>query len=300
MKKRIGIMLAFLMLVSAAFSPMYPFQAADSKDQVLAAQKDDLMGGPAIGEKLEDFTVNLVDGSQIKYSDILKDHKVVLINCFASWCSYCIQEFPVMEEAYKDVSQDVAIIALSTEPSDTLETLAPIKKENGLTFYMGIEPTGIFNEMNKSGYPASLLVDRFGVVCWKELGAILDGSRFDRLFKDFLADDYSQSLTDYEIPEDQGEQGETKAQPEEKDDAYKLSFTDQDGNPVAGVMVSLCADNCQMMESDARGQIIVDPADTSYEVHVLKAPEGYKVKGEDSTTLNQDQKTFSFVLEKTS
>ena len=196
MKKTITFLLAFLMILSAAFSGKTLVYAADSaKDQTSESPET-----PQIGDTLEDFTVDLVDGTQIKYSDILEDHQAVLINFFASWCHHCIEEFPAMQKAYERVSDDVAIIAISNDPNDTLEKLIPIKEDKDLTFYMGTEPTGMFAHMTDKGFPASLLVDRFGVVCWMKSGAIKDDAVFDRLFQGFIGDDYTTSRTDYVIP----------------------------------------------------------------------------------------------------
>jgi len=196
MRKRIAFLLAFLLMVSMAFTGKNTVFAADSSETTESAAG----GSLEMGSKLEDFTVNLVDGTQVKFSDILKDHKAVMINCFASWCIHCIDELPAMEEAYQKVSDDVAIIAISTDKHDTLEKLAPIKEENNLTFYVGIEPTGMFSSLTEKGYPSSLLVDRYGVICWKEDGAIKDSGKFDRLFQAFIGDDYTDSLINFEIP----------------------------------------------------------------------------------------------------
>ena len=48
----------------------------------------------------------------------------VLVDFWATWCGPCRMEFPYMEEAYKQVSDDLAIVAVSCEPTDTAVVLA--------------------------------------------------------------------------------------------------------------------------------------------------------------------------------
>ncbi len=59
-------------------------------------------------------------------------------------------------------------------------------------------------------------------------------------------------------------------------DAYILHMTDQDGNPVSGVMANFCTDTaCNTMVSDEKGIITVSGAPENYHVQLLKVPEGY-------------------------
>ena len=58
-------------------------------------------------------------------------------------------------------------------------------------------------------------------------------------------------------------------------EAYVLHITDQDGNPVPGVMVNFCTDvNCTMLVSDENGLVTFSAAPENYHVQLLKAPEG--------------------------
>lgn len=76
-----------------------------------------------LGDKMEDFTATLVDGTEVSLYGLLAEKKAVLINFWATWCTPCRSEFPFMQEAYDEVSGDIAILALSTEPSDTNDAI---------------------------------------------------------------------------------------------------------------------------------------------------------------------------------
>ena len=63
---------------------------------------------------------------------------------------------------------------------------------------------------------------------------------------------------------------------------YVLKCVDQDGNPVAGVMLQVCDEaTCQVFLSDENGQYAFTSAAYAWEVHILKAPEGYTADSTD-------------------
>ena len=96
-------------------------------------------GGDAfLGKPFPDFTVTDTDGNTFTLSEVLKDHKAVLINFWATWCEPCANEFPFLNEAYKEYGDRVAFIALSNEQKDTIEKIAEYRKETGLPSPWGV------------------------------------------------------------------------------------------------------------------------------------------------------------------
>ena len=152
--------------------------------------------GPAqlLGQPFPDFTVQTVDGGTFTLSEALKDHDMVLVNFWATWCYYCELEFPFLEEAYGQYSDRVAVIALSGEPTDTDEVLGEYARSHGLTFPIGNgTDTGLVETYSYQGFPTSVVVDRFGNVAFIEVGAMDAAERFAALFEYFLRDDYTQT-----------------------------------------------------------------------------------------------------------
>ena len=79
---------------------------------------------------MEDFTAQLCDGTQVSLSGLLSEKKAVFLNFWASWCGPCEMEFPYMQQAYDQMSQDIAVVALSIEPTDTCEVIQQFKEDN--------------------------------------------------------------------------------------------------------------------------------------------------------------------------
>ena len=75
---------------------------------------------------------------------------------------------------------------------------------------------------------------------------------------------------------------------ENNNGAYRVIVSDQDGNPVKGVVVQFCSDvTCTMAKTDADGLASFDADEGQvYTIHILKAPEGFEKNNEEFRTLD--------------
>lgn len=147
-----------------------------------------------LGAPLDDFTVATIDGDTFTLSEALRDHDMVLINLWATWCGPCEMEFPYMEQAYEQYSDRVAIVALSIEPTDTPEKLRDFAETHGMTFAVGNDAeTGLANTFSVMYIPTSVVVDRFGNVALIESGTQTSAGSFTALFDYFLSEDYTET-----------------------------------------------------------------------------------------------------------
>ena len=153
-----------------------------------------------LGDTIGDFTVTTFDGKTLTLSDVLKEKDAVLINLWATFCGPCRQEFPFMEEAYRQYADRVEIIALSTDADDTDEVLAAYTKELGMTFPVGRDTVGLSEKLDVIFIPTTVLIDRYGVICFRETGSIPRASTFCRLFDTFVGEDYSASVLLDKVP----------------------------------------------------------------------------------------------------
>lgn len=154
----------------------------------------------AKGDKIQDFTFTTYDGQEITLSKVLEEKEAVLINIWATWCGPCRNEFPFLEEAYEQYKDKVEVLALSCEETDDPETLAAFAAEYGLTFKIGQDNVGFLRALGLNSIPTSLVVDRFGTICFIESGSQTSVGSFTRLFDTFLGDDYTESVLLDKIP----------------------------------------------------------------------------------------------------
>ena len=160
-----------------------------------------------LGDIIRDFTVTTTDGTLFTLSDALEDKEAVLINFWGTGCTYCIQEFPLMQSAYEKYKDKLAIIALDPPAfyQDTIHDVSNFKDSNGLTFDVALDTVDLFSAFSpvfngqNPGLPLSVVIDRYGVIAMVEIGAITSERAFEVVFEHFTADNYEQKLiVDYE------------------------------------------------------------------------------------------------------
>ena len=156
--------------------------------------KDENLSGATLGlgDVMYDFTVTDAYGNQITLSEMLKEKDMVLLNFWYTTCSWCVTEFPYMEEAYQLYQDSVGIIALDPLDSETL--IKPFQEDMKLTFPMASCPAAWSATFGIQGYPTSVVIDRYGVICLVESGALPSLRAFTGVFEYFTADNYRQKL----------------------------------------------------------------------------------------------------------
>ena len=149
-----------------------------------------------LGDVMYDFEITTPQGQTYKLSEILKEKKLVVLNFWYTGCSWCVTEFPFMEQAYQTFGEDVEILALDPmgESNDAIAAF-PASQGLELSFPMAACPTAwASGAFGVTGYPTSVFIDRYGVICAIEAGAITSLRPFTCAFEHFTADDYQQKL----------------------------------------------------------------------------------------------------------
>lgn len=145
-----------------------------------------------VGDVMYDFSVTTPSGETVTLSQMLSEKKMVLLNFWYTTCTYCVAEFPYMEEAYQQYIDDVGIIAVN--PFEEDGAVSSFQQQYGLTFTMAKCPSSWSATFGISGYPTSIVIDRYGVICLVEAGGVTSLRPFISIFDHFTADDYEQTL----------------------------------------------------------------------------------------------------------
>lgn len=145
-----------------------------------------------LGDVMYDFTVVLPSGESVTLSEMLAEKDMVLLNFWYTTCTWCLTEFPFMQEAYEQYSDSVGIIAL--DPFDQNPAVEAFQAQYGYTFPMANCPAAWSSTFGISGYPTSIVVDRYGVICLVEAGGITSLRPFISMFDHFTGEDYEQQL----------------------------------------------------------------------------------------------------------
>ena len=173
----------------------YAFSGSKAEITLMSALiADESLSGASLGlgDIMYDFTVTDNAGVSTTLSDVLKEKKMVLLNFFYTTCGPCVTEFPYMQEAYEKYQDKVGVIAL--DPMDDNAAVEGFKGSMGLTFPMAACQPAWSSTFSIQGYPTSIVVDRYGMICLIEVGGLTSSRPFNSIFEAFSADDYQQKI----------------------------------------------------------------------------------------------------------
>ncbi len=125
---------------------------------------------PEVGYLAPDFALPSLDGNTVRLSDC-RGKKAVFLNFWAIWCPPCRLEMPTMEKAYQEYkSRGLEILAVSIDagPKNAVKSFM---QEFKLTFPALLDPDmEVLNLYRLFSIPASILIDKQGIIRHRELG----------------------------------------------------------------------------------------------------------------------------------
>ena len=194
----------------------------------------------ALGEIMYDFGFTDVWSTSTQYytlSELLQTRKAVVLNFWYRDCGPCRSEFPAIQQAYSSYSDDIALVALTYRDSNS--TIADFRENyyfndyNGmqLSFYMAQDLTGLYNMFGITAFPTTVIVDRYGLIAYKDDGSMPLAAQWRSLFERYIGDDYVQVAAGDD--EQGGEDGERElpdvVMPSSTDIALAINGTGADG-----------------------------------------------------------------------
>ena len=146
-----------------------------------------------LGSIARDCTVTATDGTVYSFAELLETKKAIVLNFWFIGCDPCRAEFPHLQNAYEAYSDDVIVLAIN--PCDgTNESVAAYASAMGLTFPMVAGDEAWANCMGIRAYPTTVVIDRYGLICFKLVGSVTAESVFETIFAHFAEDDYQQKI----------------------------------------------------------------------------------------------------------
>lgn len=124
------------------------------------------------GQRAIDFELKTLDGEKMSLSDF--EGNAVLINFWATWCPPCRAEIPGIEDAYK-AHQDEGFVVLGVNVGEPGAAVEPFVADMGITYPVLLdETTEVSRSYRAVGLPASLVLDRAGVIRARHVGFLSD------------------------------------------------------------------------------------------------------------------------------
>jgi peroxiredoxin len=148
----------------------------------------------AAGDVMFDLDVTLTTGETMNLAQVLSQKKAVVLNFWFANCGYCTLEFPAIKQAYLQYADQLEVLALS--PYDSTDAIKQYQGRHSLPFPMASCHASWPMAFGISGYPTTVIVDRYGVICAVHTGAVPDAATWEKMFAHFTAENYVQKLFD--------------------------------------------------------------------------------------------------------
>ena len=165
----------FCALILATFALCYIAQTkqVNAQDKLISIPESPL--APQLAN-LDTLNVEFAVQSELK-------DKVILVNFWASWCSPCIKEFPVLQSLWEqfDRSQFEILAINASETREAVESFFD-RMFPDLGFIIVLDPElELFNSWRVRGLPTTYLVDRSSRMRYKAIGSV------DQNYEELLA-----------------------------------------------------------------------------------------------------------------
>ncbi len=126
-----------------------------------------------------DFIVYDADGNAVSLSDFAG--KPVVINFWATWCGYCVQEMPAFEKAAAEYGDEVIFMMINVTDgqSETKEDAMEFIAEKGYTFpvYYDTDLSATY-AYGAYSLPATGFITPSGVFAGGQMGAMNEGTLY--------------------------------------------------------------------------------------------------------------------------
>jgi peroxiredoxin len=137
-----------------------------------AAVAGELAAKFKVGDKAPDFTLEDVEGRQVRLSDITRN-KVVLLAFWSLRCEACLLEVPYIEQIHQTfVGRGVAVLSVVTDGLDKATTKTMMRNTGACPSYpVLVDPDYAVSDVYTTFVvPHTLVIDRKGIVRYVHTG----------------------------------------------------------------------------------------------------------------------------------
>jgi thiol-disulfide isomerase/thioredoxin len=96
--------------------------------------------------------------------------KVVVVDCFATWCQPCLQEIPHLAQIYEDYSSSEVVVVSVGSSGDSETGLRQFKKDYGMSWIVARDTVGVFDKYNVQYIPTLVIIDQDGAIDFRNEG----------------------------------------------------------------------------------------------------------------------------------
>lgn len=160
-KKLIVFLILLFIILSSAFYKNYVDKRNISNKEDATMEIDNRKGEPrkirALDFKLKDLNDKEIALSKFK-------GKKVMLNFWATWCGYCVQEMPYMQNIHNE-TRDKDVIILAVNVGESKDKVKKFIEKNNYSFPVVLdENQEVAQNYGVQGFPTTLFIDEDGFV----------------------------------------------------------------------------------------------------------------------------------------
>ncbi len=244
----------------------------------------------SVGNVMYDWSVTVDNGDIVTTSDILDENKMLILNFWYENSSSSVEQLKILNDLYSKYEDIVEIIALN--PVDDAERITAFKEKNSILFPMASCSRRISARFGVSRCPATIIIDRYGVISLLEVGAVSSIEQLETVFDHFTDDQYVQQLYRNGISEFVSE-----LLPEPT--VFEVVAKDGENVKIAGVEIKLTTEDSTFTAiTDEAGVARFEVTTKENDIlSVINYPDGYDYKGKDKIILSDAMYTYNIIFE---
>jgi thiol-disulfide isomerase/thioredoxin len=140
------------------------FAAFSIKVKNELTRKESPLTAVKLNQPMPDFTLPDANGQMVKFNDVCREHKLVMINFWASWCTPCRMEMPQLERVYAENRAD-GFLLLSINEDEEREKADAYLKSKPVSFPVLMDKGGaVAKQLGIRAMPTTILVSQDGKV----------------------------------------------------------------------------------------------------------------------------------------
>lgn len=133
-----------------------------------------------------DFEATTIDGQQVSMQDYIDSGKPTIVYFTASWCPTCAQNWPSLEQMYQEYGDQVNIVSISIDPTDTADVLTELAQEEGLTYPSVPGNPQIMVDFGVSSQASTVGVNRDGTIAFVRENQVISAQEYEQLIQELL------------------------------------------------------------------------------------------------------------------
>lgn len=146
-----------------------------------------------LGDVVHNFTLSGSGDSAVTVKDALDTYGCLVLNFWYIGCAPCKMEFPYIQSAYEKYSDKVGFYAINGIAAESQADIDKFKAQNGYTFSMSHVDSSLVKLFGVPAFPTTVVIDKYGVVCFIETGSLPEEAPFINIFDHFSNPAYSKT-----------------------------------------------------------------------------------------------------------